>query len=109
VKSVALEAQSKTAMTSLLKQRSCRSTNGSECITRPKHTRSVRKTLHAPSLKGCWLRGTFGLTLKSLNELLTMQLIGAEQSQSQHLVFAEIFGVGCKKLIRKNQIGISIL
>jgi hypothetical protein len=55
------------------------------------------------------LRGTFGLTLKSLNELLTMQLIGAEQSQSQHLVFAEIFGVGGKKLIRKNQIGISIL
>jgi hypothetical protein len=60
-------------------------------------------------VKGGWLRWAFGVALKSLNELLTMQLIGAEQSQSQHLVFAEIFGISCKKLIRKNQIGISVL
>jgi hypothetical protein len=49
------------------------------------------------------------LALKSLNQLLTMQLIRAEQGQTQYLMFAQIFGVGSKKLIGKNQISITII
>jgi len=108
MKSVAIEAQCKTPMTPLLKQGSCGSADCSECITRPKHRWSVSETLHTTTVKGGWLRWAFGVALKSLNELLTMQLIGAEQAQTQNLVFAQIFAVVCQKLIGKNQVGIAI-
>ncbi|QNI88416.1 hypothetical protein SynROS8604_01785 [Synechococcus sp. ROS8604] len=43
-----------------------------------------------------------GLAFKSLDELLTMQLIGAKQRQSRHLVFAQIFRISAEQFIRKN-------